>query len=85
MNEDNGEILAALERVVAQMKRKKLNAEQKMLNERNIEIKRLRNNEYWTLQRIGDKFGISRERVRQIVGNTGELAHNMRIKNALNT
>ena len=27
----------------------------------------------WTLQKIGDKFSISRERVRQILGNTGRL------------
>jgi transcriptional regulator with XRE-family HTH domain len=25
----------------------------------------------WTLQEIGDKFGLSRERIRQLIGNTG--------------
>jgi hypothetical protein len=41
------------------------------LKERNEEIRRLRLEEYWMLEDIGDKFGISRERVRQIIGNTG--------------
>ena len=31
----------------------------------------LRQEKLWTLQMIGDKFGVSRERVRQIIGNTG--------------
>ena len=34
---------------------------------RDAEIKRLRREEKLTLQKIGDRFGISRERVRQIV------------------
>jgi len=34
--------------------------------ERDTEIRRLRLEEKWTLQRIGDLFDISRERVRQI-------------------
>ena len=28
----------------------------------------------WTLQRIGDKYGVSRQRVRQIIGKTGHIA-----------
>ena len=31
-------------------------------------------NRGWTLVRIGKKYGISRERVRQIIGNTGRIA-----------
>lgn len=40
-------------------------------NERTTQIKRLRFVENWTLQMIADKYGVSRERVRQILGNTG--------------
>lgn len=40
---------------------------------RNEEMKELRNND-WTLQAIADKYGISRERVRQIIGNTSFTA-----------
>lgn len=43
-------------------------------SDRNQEIQRLRFSEGWTLKRIGDEFDLSRERVRQIVGNTGYLA-----------
>ena len=35
------------------------------------EMLTLRFTERWTLQNIAEKFGISRERVRQIIGNTG--------------
>jgi predicted DNA-binding protein YlxM (UPF0122 family) len=38
---------------------------------RNDEIKKLRFEENWTLQEIANKYDISRERVRQIVGNSG--------------
>ncbi len=38
---------------------------------RNKEMKRLRFEEHLTLQEIADKFGITRERVRQIIGNSG--------------
>lgn len=41
--------------------------------ERLKEMKRLRFEERWTLQQIGIKFGITRERVRQLIGNTGRL------------
>ena len=34
----------------------------------------------FTLQEIGDKFDLSRERVRQILGNTGHLSSEYRIK-----
>ena len=34
------------------------------------EMVRLRFEEKWTIQKIGDNFGLSRERVRQIIGNT---------------
>lgn len=37
------------------------------VEERNAEMIRLRVKEHWTLQALGDKYGISRERVRQIV------------------
>ncbi len=41
------------------------NRKQKMISMRN---------EKKTLQEIADKFGITRERVRQIIGNTGDEA-----------
>lgn len=36
------------------------------------EMKRLRFEQKWSLQTIADKYGLTRERVRQIVGNSGE-------------
>lgn len=42
--------------------------------ERTAEMLRLRHQEKWTIQQIGDRYGISRERVRQIIGNTGRYA-----------
>jgi hypothetical protein len=39
--------------------------------DRSLEMKRLRIDEKLKLQQIGDLFNISRERVRQIIGNTG--------------
>lgn len=41
------------------------------LDERKKEMLRLRYAELWTLKEIGDKYGITRERVRQIVGSSG--------------
>lgn len=38
-----------------------------------IEMEYLREHDRLTLQEIGDRFGLSRERVRQIIGNTGDL------------
>jgi hypothetical protein len=46
-------------------------------HERDEEILRLRLVEGWKLIDIGNKFGISSERVRQIVGNTGFLSAEM--------
>lgn len=43
------------------------------LVERNEEIKSLRFDDHLTLKEIGDIYGVSRERIRQIVGNTGSL------------
>jgi len=37
------------------------------------EMYRLRYEKKWTLKRIGEHYGITRERVRQIIGNTGGL------------
>ena len=37
------------------------------IRDRNNEMKRLRN-DGWTLQRIADKYGLTRARVQQIVG-----------------
>jgi DNA-directed RNA polymerase sigma subunit (sigma70/sigma32) len=37
------------------------------------EMKRLRFEEKWTLKQIGMKFNLTRERVRQLIGNTGRL------------
>lgn len=39
---------------------------------RAAEMKRLRFEQKWSLQTIADKYGLTRERVRQIVGNSGE-------------
>jgi len=74
MLNNNDEILAALERVVAEIKRKKRENIKVRDTTRNKEIKKLRLEEGWTLQRIGDKYNITRERVRQIVGNTGYIS-----------
>ena len=41
--------------------------------ERNQEMWKLRHIEGWTNTAIGNKWGISRERVRQIIGNTGKF------------
>lgn len=41
--------------------------------ERNDDIRQLRNEEGWSLQAIAGHYGITRERVRQIVGNSGDL------------
>ena len=43
-------------------------------SKRKEDIIKLRFVNGWTLQRIGEKYGISRERVRQITGNTGHIA-----------
>lgn len=39
----------------------------KTLPQRKIDILNLRLKDKWTLQAIGDKYGLTRERVRQIV------------------
>ena len=43
------------------------------LKKRNAEIHRLRMEEHWTLQDIADLYDLTRERVRQILGNTGHM------------
>jgi hypothetical protein len=48
--------------------------------ERVQEMKRLRFVEMWSLERIAIEYGISRERVRQIIGNSGHLAQNRQHK-----
>jgi len=48
---------------------------------RNNEMKRLRIKNGWTLQEIGNKYGITRERVRQIVGPTTATSHRKRLEN----
>ena len=45
---------------------------------RTKEIIRMRFGELKTLQEIGDEFGITRERVRQILGNTGYIVNRKR-------
>jgi transcriptional regulator with XRE-family HTH domain len=42
------------------------------MGRRRAEMTYLRHERRWSLQRIGDRYGISRERVRQIIGNTGK-------------
>lgn len=51
--------------------RYKENKMAKKLVERNAEIKRLRVEEGKTLQEIADIFGVTRERIRQLIPNTG--------------
>lgn len=43
--------------------------------DRKQEMKELRFSEGWTLQRIADHYDITRERVRQILGNTGRISN----------
>lgn len=45
------------------------------------ELKRLRFEELWSLQMIGYAYGVSRERVRQVIGNTGFYATNKKREN----
>jgi len=40
---------------------------------RKAEMIRLRTEERLTLQQIANRYGITRERVRQIIGNTGHM------------
>ena len=44
-----------------------------LIAERNQEMYRLKHEEAWTDQQIGDKYNISRERVRQIIGPTSGI------------
>lgn len=44
-------------------------------SEREEEIRCLRYKEGWPLQKIADAYGLSKERIRQIVGNTGNMAN----------
>jgi len=37
-------------------------------------MSRIRREDGWTLQMLGDKYGVSRQRVQQIIGSTGRLA-----------
>ena len=43
---------------------------------RKAEMIRLRTEERLTLQQIANRYGITRERVRQIIGNTGHMKLN---------
>jgi DNA-binding CsgD family transcriptional regulator len=54
------------------------------LTKRDKEINRLRHEEGLRLRDIGDQYGISRERVRQICGNTGHLFSKRRKKSIRN-
>lgn len=49
------------------------------LDQRKQEMIELREQK-WSLQKIGDKFGICRERVRQLIGNTGRFYKYFRIR-----
>lgn len=44
--------------------------------ERKLEMLHLRHDEKWTIEKISILFGVSRERVRQIIGNTGNIGEN---------
>lgn len=48
------------------------------------EMLELRHEYLWTLEEIGNEFGVTRERVRQIIGNTGEGFKSRRIKEEIN-
>ena len=48
--------------------------------ERKAEMSRLRFDDGWTIEAIGEKFGVTRERVRQILGNSGHLSPKFRTK-----
>ena len=48
------------------------------ISNRDTEMARLRMKKGWTLEKIGKRFGVTRERVRQILGNTGTVASQMR-------
>lgn len=53
-----------------------MNAEQQAKNDRRkAEMIRLRDIEHKTLQEIADIYCITRERVRQIIGNTGHRGY----------
>lgn len=53
-----------------------MNAEQQVKNDRRkAEMIRLRDIEHKTLQEIADIYCITRERVRQIIGNTGHRGY----------
>jgi DNA-directed RNA polymerase specialized sigma subunit len=48
-------------------------SERSAMNERKKEMLNLRK-KYWTLQMIGRKYGVSRQRVAQIIGRTGKIS-----------
>lgn len=52
------------------------------INERSREMRRLYYEEYLTLQQIGDRYGVSRERVRQILSATEEFPTNGKTRRA---
>ena len=54
--------------------------EQPDFDERKAEMLRLRFEEKWTLSEIGELFGVTKERVRQIIGNTGGKDRKRKIK-----
>ena len=49
------------------------NNERSAMKERKKEMLNLRK-KYWTLKMIGNKYGITRQRVAQIIGRTGKIS-----------
>ena len=66
MAKNNDEVIKELESVIARLRREKQDAYDKSIKARNNDIVALRD-KGWVYEKIGKKYGITRERVRQIL------------------
>lgn len=66
MVKSNSGTIKELERVIARLKQEKHRSYLRTLDERNKRILELRGLG-WTLEKIGYEYGITRERVRQVI------------------